>query len=123
MARGEDLFEYEHLPNSDAMVGVILAHKIEPGEASTISSYATRELRKYPEFSNYILDIRNLNELSSSVLSVLMDALTKMQRTGRHLILIIEESFFEKITYQYPEMFDSYSVFYTIEDAIDFLNK
>ncbi len=122
MARGEDLFEYEYISDHDIMVGVVLAEKLELGESKIIIKYAKIQLQNYPKFSNYILDLRNLKQLTSHEIGIILSAMKRMSVIDGFLALVMDESFRNRIMFRYPEIFDFYAVFSSIDEAIGFIS-
>ena len=123
MADGSDLFSLNYKEQDDIMVGVIQCENLDRGEAELIFGYYTEEAKNLPLFSDFILVTRKAVKVTSSAIGVLMKALDLMRKGKSYAILVMTESLLNEIMLKFPEMFDFYAVFHTIEDAVTFIKK
>lgn len=123
MSRGEDYLEYEYLSDTDIVVGVIIQDAVEVGEIAVLNQYLNRILDEHTGFRNLVLDIRNLHDLSCPLMGILMMVLKRVSPNDGCLALVITEDYLKKNLFRFPEVFDHYTVFHTIEEAIDYIAR
>jgi anti-anti-sigma regulatory factor len=123
MAGGAELFSLNYIKESDIMVGAVLGPNLDKAEANQIFQYYKDEIAKHPEYSDFILDARKAEVVTNSAIGVLMKALETMKRGNTYGILVMTEKLLQEVMLQFPEMFDFYAVFHTIEDAVAYVKK
>ncbi|HPB82740.1 MAG TPA: hypothetical protein PK200_11945 [Spirochaetota bacterium] len=123
MAAIGELFEYKHVPDPDVLVGIIKKSVIEREEADVILDYILNETEKLFTFDNYILDVSKVEQINAGVVGILMKSLNHLKKYKGYVILVMSESFLQKIMLQHPEMFDFYAVFHSIEDAVTYIQR
>lgn len=123
MASGEELFQLIYNQNDDIMIGSVQCAKVERQEADAIYNYYIGKVNEYPDYRDFILDVRKVESVSDPAIGVLMKALNLMKKGNNYAILLMTESLLHDIMFRHPEMFDFYAVFHTMEDAIAYVKK
>ena len=123
MSRGEDYLEYEYLSDVDTIIGVIIKDVIEAGDVAILDSYLTKIMNDHSGFISMVLDVRNLRDLSSPLIGILMMTIRRTSVRQGFLALVMEDDFLKKHMFRYPELFDHYTIFRTIEEAISFIAR
>lgn len=123
MAGGAELFSLNYIKESDIMVGTILGANLDKAEANQIFQFYNDEISKHPAYADFILDARKAVVVTNSAIGVLMKGLETMKRGKAYGILVMTEKLLQEVMLQFPEMFDFYAVFHTIEDAVAYIKK
>jgi len=123
MADGADLFSLKYMEQDDIMVGTIHCENLDKGEGEQIYGYYTGEANNLPDFADFILDARKAVRVTPSAIGVLMKALDLMRKGKSYAILVMTESLLQEVMLKFPEMFDYYAVFHTIDDAVAYIKK
>ena len=120
------LYKYEYLPDYNLLLGVVSGDKIEKDDAVLIYDFAVSEVVNQPDFSKFILDVSNVNEVSDPAIGILMKYLEFMKNKKKifeYMALIMNEKLLHDLMLRHPTMFDYYAIFDKKEDAIQFVNR
>jgi hypothetical protein len=82
-----------------------------------------QDINRQPPHSDVILDVRKAEKVTNSAIGVLLKALESMKRGNTYAILVMTEKLLQEVMLQFPEMFDFYAVFHSIDDAVAFIKK
>ena len=123
MSHGEDYIEYEYITDSDTIIGVIIKDTIEIGEVAVLDQYLARIMDKHCGFSNLVLDVRNLKELTCPLVGIFMMVMKRKSIHNGCIALVMDDDFLKKHMFRYPDLFDYYTIFRTIEEAIRFIAR
>ena len=123
MPSGSDLSSLEYIKDADVMVGSIKCSNVDRQEADIIYEYYLAEVTNHPDYSDFVLDARTVENVSNSAIGILMKSLEIMKRGKTFAILVMTEKLLQEIMLQHPEMFDFYAVFHTLDDALSYVKK
>jgi hypothetical protein len=123
MPGGEDLFVLEYNQKDDIMIGRVQCAKVERAEADAIYNHYVGRVHEFPNYRDFILDVRKIESVSDPAIGVLMKGLDLMKKESSLAILLMTEALLQDIMLRHPEMFDFYAVFHTPEDAVAYIHK
>ncbi len=123
MPSGADLFVLEYNQKDDIMVGKVQCAKVDRAEAEAIYKNYVGKVSEYPKYRDFILDVREIENVTDPAIGVLMKGLELMKKGSSYAILLMTEALLQDIMLRHPEMFDFYAVFHTLDDAVAFIHK
>lgn len=123
MAGDADLFTMKYLADSDVLVGTVHCANLDKAEASQVFQQYQQDINNQPAHSDVVLDVRKAEKVTNSAIGVLLKALESMKRGNTYAILVMTEKLLQEVMLQFPEMFDFYAIFHSIEDAVAFIKK
>lgn len=123
MPSGADLFVLEYNQKDDIMVGKVQCAKVDRAEADAIYNHYVGKVSEYPNYRDFILDVREIENVTDPAIGVLMKGLELMKKGSSYAILLMTEALLQDIMLRHPEMFDFYAVFHTLDDAVAFIHK
>ena len=118
-----NIFTNKYDPSSKILIGKIELSSMEKDDAKSIYDLTIDGLKTYPEYSDYILDVSNVTEVTIASIGFLMKALGAVKKTAGYMILVLKEDVLQKFMISNPEMFDFYAVFFNIDDAIKYIES
>ncbi len=123
MAGDAELFTMQYLADSDVLVGIVHCANLDKAEANQVYQKYQQDINRQPPHSDVILDVRKAEKVTNSAIGVLLKALESMKRGNTYAILVMTEKLLQEVMLQFPEMFDFYAVFHSIDDAVAFIKK
>jgi len=123
MAGDTELFTMQYLADSDVLVGIVHCANLDKAEANQVYQKYQQDINSQPPHSDVILDVRKAEKVTNSAIGVLLKALESMKRGNTYAILVMTEKLLQEVMLQFPEMFDFYAVFHSIDDAVAFIKK
>ncbi|MBP7583646.1 MAG: hypothetical protein KBA61_06410 [Spirochaetes bacterium] len=123
MAGDTELFTMQYLADSDVLVGIVHCANLDKAEANQVYQKYQQDINRQPPHSDVILDVRKAEKVTNSAIGVLLKALESMKRGNTYAILVMTEKLLQEVMLQFPEMFDFYAVFHSIDDAVAFIKK
>lgn len=123
MPGGADLFILEYNQKDNIMVGSVQCTKVDRAEADAIYNHYVGKVKEYPDYRDFILDVRKVESVTDPAIGVLMKGLELMKKGSPYAILLMTEALLQDIMLRHPEMFDYYAVFHTLDDAVAYIRK
>ncbi len=123
MPSGEELFILEYNQKDDIMIGRVECVKVDRAEADAIYNHYVGKVSEYPNYRDFILDVRKIESVTDPAIGVLMKGLELMKKSSSYAILLMTEALLQDIMLRHPEMFDFYAVFHTLDDAVAYIHK
>lgn len=108
---------------SKILTGKIQLKDMTKDDSKSIYDLTVEGLELYPDYSDYILDASNVNEVTAASFGYLMKALGIVKKTAGYMVLILTEDILQKFMITNPEMFDFYAVFFNTDDAIKYIKS
>jgi len=121
MSSNNDRFSHSTIDDNEIVVGTIKESNLDKDNSQEILDHVRDDLSNYPDYEHYILDVRQVKEVSNSALGVLLKALNIIKRTGGYMILVMTEDLLQKIMIEQPAMFDFFAVFHSIDEAKEYI--
>ena len=118
-----NIFTNNYDESNKILTGKIELTLMEKDDAKTVYDLTLKGLEIYPDYSDYILDVSNVSEVTSASLGYLMKALSTVKKTAGYMILILKEEILQKFMLSNPEMFDFYAVFFNTDDAVKYIKS
>lgn len=123
-AMGNDsIFTNKYDSEGKILIGKIEISSMEKDDAKSIYDLTVEGLNLYPEYSDYILDVSKVSEVTVASFGYLMKVLGVVKKTAGYMILILKEEILQKFMISNPEMFDYYAVFFNVDDAVKYINS
>ncbi len=119
----DTVFKNSYDASNKILIGKILLSSMEKEDAKSIYDLTVEGLESYPDYSDYILDVSSVTEVTAASLGYLMKALGMVKKTAGYMILVLKEDVLQKFMITNPEMFDFYAVFFNIEDAVTYIKS
>lgn len=120
---GNSIFTNTYDSSNKILTGRIELSSLEKEDAKSIYDLTEEGLKLYPEYSDYILDVSNVNDVTAASVGYLMKSLGIVKKTAGYMILVLKEDVLQKFMLSNPEMFDYYAVFFNIEDAVQYIKS
>jgi len=120
---GNNIFTNNYDESNKILTGKIELSSMEKDDAKTIYDLTLKGLELYPEYSDYILDVSNVAEVTIASIGYLMKALSTVKKTAGYMVLILKEDVLQKFMISNPEMFDFYAVFFNKDDAVKYIKS
>jgi hypothetical protein len=117
------IFTFKYLPEHNALTGIINAEILDGETGKSIYETAMLDFGKQHSHDHFILDCRNVRDVSLTALGYLMKALGNARKTRGYMLLVLDDTLLQKQMLEHPEMFDHFAVFPTTEEAISFTKK
>ncbi len=121
MSSNNDRFSHSTLDDNEIVVGTIKESSLDKDNSQEILDHVRDDLSNYPDYEHYVLDVRQVKEVSNPALGVLLKALNIIKRTGGYMILVMTEDLLQKIMIEQPAMFDFFAVFHSIDEAKEYI--
>lgn len=119
----KDLFVSSYDSSSKILTGTVQAKSVGKDDSKKIFDLIVKGLNENNSYDDYILDTRKVTDVRLESFGYLMKALGVVKKTGGYMILVMKEDILQKFMITNPEMFDYYAVFFTIEDAVQFIRS
>jgi hypothetical protein len=119
----ESIFTNKYDSEGKILIGKIEISSMEKDDAKSIYDLTVEGLKLYPDYSDYILDASEVSEVTVASFGYLMKVLGVIKKTAGYMILILKEEILQKFMISNPEMFDYYAVFFSIDDAVKYINS
>ena len=120
---GNSIFTNTYDSSNKILTGRIELSSLEKEDAKSIYDLTAEGLQLYPEYSDYILDVSNVSDVTAASVGYLMKSLGIVKKTAGYMILVLKEDVLQKFMLSNPEMFDYYAVFFNIEDAVQYIKS
>ena len=120
---GNSIFTNTYDSSNKILTGRIELSSLEKEDAKSIYDLTEEGLKLYPEYSDYILDVSNVSDVTAASVGYLMKSLGIVKKTAGYMILVLKEDVLQKFMLSNPEMFDYYAVFFNIEDAVQYIKS
>ena len=117
------IFTNNYDPANKILTGKIELSSMEKDDAKHVYDLTVEGLKLYSDYSDYILDVSNVAEVTNASLGYLMKALGTVKRTAGYMVLILKEDVLQTFMISNPEMFDYYAVFFNMDDAVKFIKS
>ncbi len=121
MSSKNDRFSHSTIDDNEIVVGTIKESNLDKENAQEILDHVRDDLSNFPGYEHYILDVRQVTEVSTSALGVLLKALNIIKKTGGYMILVMTEDLLQNIMIEQPAMFDFFAVFHSIDEAKEYI--
>ncbi len=118
-----DVYRFRYLPDSKILIGEVLKENIDKEEADIIDAVTAKEMPNQPEFIGFIRDSRKIKKISTYALGRAFQELPRMPKTKNYMVTVMTEELLQELMLKYPEMFDYWAFFHTIEDAVKFITS
>lgn len=118
-----NIFTNNYDAASKILTGKIELKSMEKDDPKIIYDLTVEGLKLHPDYSDYILDASNVNEVTIASLGYLMKALGTVKKTAGYMVLILKEDILQKFMITNPEMFDFYAVFFSMDDAVKYIKS
>jgi hypothetical protein len=118
-----DVYRFKYLADSKILIGEVLKENIDKEEADIIDAVTAKEMPNQPEFIGFIRDSRKIKKISTYALGRAMKELPNMPKTKNYMVTVMTEELLQELMLKYPEMFDYWAFFHTIEDAVKFITS
>lgn len=119
----KDLFVSSYDSSSKILTGTVQAKSVGKDDSKKIFDLIVKGLNENNSYDDYILDTRKVTDVRLESFGYLMKALGVVKKTGGYMILVMKEDILQKFMITNPEMFDYYAVFFTIDDAVQFIRS
>lgn len=119
----KDLFVSSYDSSSKILTGTVQAKSVGKDDSKKIFDLIVKGLNENNSYDDYILDTRKVTDVRLESFGYLMKALGVVKKTGGYMILVMKEDILQKFMITNPEMFDYYAVFFTLEDAVQFIRS
>lgn len=114
-------FKTEYDAKNRILTGIIIPENIEKEDSKEIYSLVEKSLKEFPDYNDYILDANRVSNIKIESFGYLMKALGVVKRTSGYMILVLKEELLQKIMLTNPEMFDYYAVFFSNNEALEYI--
>ncbi len=120
---GKNIFTNNYDSASKILIGKIELTSMEKDDAKSIYDLTFEGLQLYPEYNSYILDASLVSEVTVASFGYLMKVHGAVKRTAGYLVLILKEDILQNFMISYPQMFDLFAVFFTVDDAVKYIES
>mgnify|MGYP001289362453 CR=1 FL=1 len=103
------------------LTGTVQMNVVGKDDSKTIFDLIVKGINDNPSYNDYILDTRAVTDVRIESFGYLMKALGVVKKTAGYMILVINEDVLQKFMITNPEMFDYYAVFFSIDEAVQFI--
>jgi len=117
------IFSNSYDSASKILTGKIELTSMEKDDAKSVYDLTAEGLKLNPDYSDYILDVSSVTEVTAASFGYLMKVLGTIKKTSGYMILIIKEDILQKFMISNPEMFDFFAVFFNHDDAVKYINS
>lgn len=116
-----EIFKTVYDSNNRVLTGTIIAVSIEQEDSKEIYSLIEKSLKEFPDYSDYILDAGKVDSIKIESFGYLMKAMGIVKRTAGYMVLVLKEEVLQKFMLTNPEMFDYYAVFFSTNEALEYI--
>lgn len=119
----DTVFTNSYNASDKILIGKIQLSSMEKDDAKSIYDLTIDGLKSYPDYSDYVLDVSSVTEVTAASVGYLMKALGNIKKTAGYMILVMNEDVLQKFMISNPEMFDFYAVFFNMDDAVKYIKS
>ncbi len=119
----DSIFTNKYNSTDKILTGKIELSSMEKDDAKSIYDLTVEGLNLYPDYSDYILDASKVSEVTVASFGYLMKVFGVIKKTAGYMILILKEDILQKFMISNPEMFDYYAVFFSVDEAVKYINS
>jgi len=116
-----EIFKTVYDSKNRVLTGTIIAGTVEQEDSQEIYSLIEKSLKEFPDYSDYILDASKVDSIKIDSFGYLMKAMGIVKRTAGYMVLVLKEEVLQKFMLTNPEMFDYYAVFFSTNEALEYI--
>jgi len=109
--------------SNQILTGRIELSSMEKEDAKLIYDLTIEGLNSHSDYKDYILDVTKVTDVTIASVGYLLKILASIRKTAGYMILVLKEDVLQKFMISNPEMFDYYAVFFTTDEAIQYIKS
>ena len=113
----------KYLEDKKILISSIMQNKMDKEEAKIIFEELTKAISDNSEYKDFILDTANVKDVTIASFGYLMKAFTVVKKTADYMVIVMQEDILQNFMLSNPEMFDFLAVFFTIDEAVKFIES
>jgi hypothetical protein len=118
-----EIFKAEYLSEKKILVASILQSKMEKEQAKLIYNEVDKAIKEHSDYRDFILDTYRVSDVTVASFGYLMKAFTLVNKTAGYMVIVMREEILQNFMLSNPEMFDFLAVFFTVEEAVKFIES
>jgi hypothetical protein len=118
-----DNLKFEYSSDNQILVASILQSKMDKDQAKIIYEEVERSIKEYSDYKDFILDTGRVSDVTIASFGYLMKAFTLVNKTAGYMVIVIREEILQNFMLSNPEMFDFLAVFFTVDEAVKFIES
>lgn len=117
------IFKSEYLADKGILVASIIPSRMEKDQAKIIFEEVDKAIKEYGNYKDFILDAGNVSDVTIASFGYLMKAFSLVNKTSGYMVIVMQEEILQNFMLSNPEMFDFLAVFFTIDEAVKFIES
>lgn len=115
--------EIKYLEDKKILISSIIQNKMDKDQAKLIFEEVNKAFSDYSDYKDFILDTGNVKDVTIASFGYLMKAFTVVKRTAGYMVIVMQEDILQDFMISNPELFDFLAVFFTIDEAVKFIES